>query len=287
LTIARSSISARVTLFLGLELSNLEKYRAKKKLGRLLGRAFGNGDAVDDEEDDSTFDQTSWKSPLMGKYVSLSTTCRHVTLSKLFHQLSTAVILFAGLLVGIQTDDKFVDDYQVTLLVLDALILIAFTAEILIKVLAEGLYPCRYFFTISRATIHFAWWNVFDFVIVFGKIELGQYLLILTFTLSISFGCFSAGNYLLLFNSNTSILSTLRLVRILRVLRLVRSFPELQIIIEALITGLKSIGYIGELVFIFTLENSLFVSNLEMHRRIAHYRDLHIWNSRDNAIWTE
>ncbi|KAL3785904.1 hypothetical protein ACHAWO_006713 [Cyclotella atomus] len=263
----RSSISARVTLFLGLELSNLEKYRAKKKLGRLLGRAFRNGDARDDEEEDTTSDQTSWKSPLMGKYVSLSTACRHVTLSKLFHQLSTGVILFAGLLVGIQTDDKFVDDYQVTLSVLDALILIAFTAEVLIKVLAEGLYPCRYFFTISKATIHFAWWNVFDFVIVLG-------------------------NYLLLFDSNTSILSTLRLVRILRVLRLVRSFPELQIIIEALITGLKSIGYIGGLllivIYIFgILGTMLFGQNDPFHFGSLHMSILTLFRISTLEGWSD
>jgi hypothetical protein len=153
---------------LGLELSNLEKFRAKQKLSRLLGRAFGGEDAHDDEPED-TSDQTSpLKSPLMGMFVSLSTACRHIIVSKPFHQLSTVIILSAGLLVGIQTDDEFVDAYHVTLSVFDSLILIAFTAEILIKVLAEGLYPCRYFFTISWAGIHFAWWNVFDFVIVFG-----------------------------------------------------------------------------------------------------------------------
>jgi hypothetical protein len=88
------------------------------------------------------------------------------------------------------------------------------------------------------------------------------------------------------FNDNSSILSTLRLVRILRVLRLVRSFPELQIIIEALITGLKSIGYIGELIF--TLLESFHCFPLTRQcRRFAPHRDLHLWNPWHNAIWTE
>jgi voltage-gated sodium channel len=37
----------------------------------------------------------------------------------------------------------------------------------------------------------------------------------------------------------------LRLLRLLRVLKLVKSLPDLQLIVDALVQGLASIGYIG------------------------------------------
>ena len=49
----------------------------------------------------------------------------------------------------------------------------------------------------------------------------------------------------------SSLLSMLRLLRLMRVLKLVKAFPELRIIIEALIAGFGSISFVTVILFIF------------------------------------
>lgn len=105
--------------------------------------------------------------------------------------------------------------------ILDLLILIIFTFEVVVKIVAKFDEPLRYFYE-NR---HFDRWNCFDFFIVVGSLvpsEQGGMLVIL------------------------------RLLRLLRVLKLLKAFPELQVIVEALIQGLGSITYIAMiLVLVF------------------------------------
>ena len=103
---------------------------------------------------------------------------------------------------------------------LEILILIIFTAEVVIKVVAEFDKPFRYFYNNGIDG-----WNNFDFVIVVGS--------------------------LLPTEGGGGMLVILRLLRLLRVLKLLKAFPKLQVIVKALISGLSSISYIAMILMLF------------------------------------
>eukprot|EP00638_Chattonella_subsalsa_P020096 CAMPEP_0117860898 /NCGR_PEP_ID=MMETSP0950-20121206/4059_1 /TAXON_ID=44440 /ORGANISM="Chattonella subsalsa, Strain CCMP2191" /LENGTH=768 /DNA_ID=CAMNT_0005711163 /DNA_START=165 /DNA_END=2467 /DNA_ORIENTATION=+ len=130
--------------------------------------------------------------------------------SAVFNQTILFFILFAAILVGVQSYDSLEDNAVVV--VFDWIILTVFTLEVVVKVLAEGNKPWRYFTGSERA------WNTFDFSIVL-------------FCLPI-------------IPVNSSSIAFLRLMRLLRVTKLFNRIPELQIIVLGLILGLKSIVYV-------------------------------------------
>lgn len=129
-----------------------------------------------------------------------------------FQRLVTAVILFAGVLAGVETYPDVVAEYGLYLHILDWAVMVLFIIEIVIKIGAEGRTWWRYFWDP---------WNVFDFTIV------ALCLLPLP-------GFFMA----------------LRLARVLRVLRLVRALPRLQILVVALLKSIPALGYVGLLLFL-------------------------------------
>jgi voltage-gated sodium channel len=125
-----------------------------------------------------------------------------------FHYLVTAVIVFAGAIVGIETSPALVARHGQLLHLLDRAILAVFILEIVIKLAAEGRTPWRYF----RDPF-----NCFDFTIVaVTLLPLGaQYV------------------------------TVLRLLRLLRVLRLVHALPRLQILVSALLKSIPSMAYVA------------------------------------------
>lgn len=140
-------------------------------------------------------------------------TLNRIVHSDRFHHFITAVILFAAVLVGVETYPNMVARYGPLLHVFDGIVLAIFVVEILMKMGAEGSRPWRFF----RDP-----WNVFDFVIVavvFLPID-GQYV------------------------------TVLRLARLLRVLRLVHAVPRLQILVSALLKAIPSMGYVSMLLFL-------------------------------------
>jgi voltage-gated sodium channel len=130
-----------------------------------------------------------------------------------FQNFIIAVILAAGVVVGVQTYGDFAARHQTVLHFLDQTILWIFVVEVVIKIGAEGRRPWRYF----RDP-----WNLFDFVIV-----------------AVCFMPFGG-----------SMVAVLRLARLLRVLKLVRALPDLQIIVMALLKSIPSMFYISILLFI-------------------------------------
>jgi voltage-gated sodium channel len=104
----------------------------------------------------------------------------------------TLTILAAGVVVGIQTE---MDASTPLLDVMDILILSVFTFEVIVKVMAEGDEPLRYFNDN---------WNCFDFFIVFAC-----FIFMLPFMPDVG-----------------SMLAMLRLLRLLRVLKLVKALPQ-------------------------------------------------------------
>lgn len=130
-----------------------------------------------------------------------------------FQNFVTFVILFAAVLVGVETSPALVERYGAPLHALDRAVLGVFVVELLVKIGAEGARPYRFFKDP---------WNVFDFVIVavvFLPIQ-SQYV------------------------------TVLRLARLLRVLRLIRAVPRLQILVSALLKSIPSMGYVSLLLLL-------------------------------------
>jgi len=138
---------------------------------------------------------------------------RAVADSGVFQRLILGTILFAGVLVGLETYPEVVARHGGVLHALDQLVLAIFVIEIVIKMGAEGSRPWRYFAD---------GWNVFDFVIVAV--------------------CFLP--------LDAHYVTVLRLARLLRVLKLVRSLPRLQLLVGALLRSLPSMGYVALLLFL-------------------------------------
>jgi voltage-gated sodium channel len=138
----------------------------------------------------------------------VSALARRIVDAKAFQLAITLVIVFAGVLVGLETDAGLIASHGDLLHALDRIVLAIFVGEIAIKLLAEGRSPLRYF----RDP-----WNVFDFVIVvlcFLPMD-GQYV------------------------------TVLRLLRLLRVLRLLHALPRLQLLVAALLHSIPSMGYVA------------------------------------------
>lgn len=139
---------------------------------------------------------------------------KQIAESAWFNRFIVAVIVFAALVVGLETYPEIVQEHGTVLRLLDRLIIAIFVTEIAVKLGALGRkWPA--FFRDG--------WNVFDLVIVI----------------------------LCLVPFHTEFVAVFRLVRILRVLRLVSALPRLQMIIGALLKSLPSIAYIGVLLLLF------------------------------------
>ncbi len=158
---------------------------------------------------------------------------RKVANASWFTQFVTAVILIAGVLVGIETYPSVVEKHGTLLHLADRIILIIFTLEVVVKMGAEGSRPWRYF----RDP-----WNVFDFMIV-----VAAYMPV-----------------------DAQFITVLRLARVLRVLKLVRALPKLQILVSALLKSIPSMGYVSLLLlllfYLFAVTGTfLFSANDPVH----------------------
>ncbi len=164
--------------------------------------------------------------------------------SSWFNNFILAVILGAGVVVGIQTYGEQVAHMKDLLWTLDQIILFIFLVEVIIKMAAEGNRPLRYF----RDP-----WNVFDFSIVAV--------------------CYLA---LLFPEVEGAYVAVFRLARVLRVFRIVRTIPKLRLLVNTLLKSIPSIGYIGILlsvifyiyatmgVFLFRYNDPVHFGNLQL-----------------------
>lgn len=145
----------------------------------------------------------------------------------------------AGVLVGLQTYKSFYAENEIIFNIIDKSILIIFTLEVIIKILAEGNKPFNFF----RSG-----WNIFDFTIV--VLCLGEPF----------------------FAESAVFLPVLRLIRVLRVLRLVTAIPKLQLIVGTLLRSLPSMFYVGILLSLIfyiygTMGVFIFADNDPIHFR--------------------
>ena len=139
--------------------------------------------------------------------------CKKTAESKWFQNLVTVAILVAGILVGISTYPDFSQKHAQLLELLNQIILGIFIVEVVVKIIAEGKKPWRYFNDS---------WNIFDFIIV-----------------AAAFMPFGGGS-----------VAILRLLRLLRVLKLVKALPKLQMLVGALLKSIPSMTYVSILLFL-------------------------------------
>jgi voltage-gated sodium channel len=142
--------------------------------------------------------------------------CEAIVDNGMFQKFIFATIVVAGILVGLQTYGESVAQYETLFERADTVILAIFTLEVVLKMVGKGPRYLSYF----RDS-----WNVFDFLIVAVALV-----------------------SLFLPTLNAGFVAVLRLVRILRVFKLVTAIPKLQLLVNALLKSIPSMGYIGMLL---------------------------------------
>ena len=181
--------------------------------------------------------------------------CKGVADSQWFTNFILGVIVLAGVVVGMQTYKEFEVENHALLSTLDTVILWIFVLEAVIKIISKGKRPLDYFKDP---------WNVFDFTIVVV--------------------CFLpiGGKFI----------PVLRLARVLRVLKLVSAIPRLQILVNAVLKSIPSIGYVfllGILHFYIygCMATFLFSDNDPVHFRNLQTSMLSLFRAVTLEDWTD
>jgi voltage-gated sodium channel len=155
------------------------------------------------------------------QFNKITETCKKIVASPSFNQFVLAIIVLSGVLIGMETYPQF-DAHRPEgrpigkwLLLLQDIILWLFVAEAVIKILACGSKPWKYFENP---------WNVFDFLIIAV--------------------CF------LPLPIDPKFIMVFRMARLLRALRLLTALPRLQILVSALLKSIPALGYVGILLLL-------------------------------------
>jgi voltage-gated sodium channel len=164
--------------------------------------------------------------------------CRKVSRAKWFSNFILLIIGMAAVVVGMQTYKAFELKHRVILDALDFIVLGIFILEAVIKIVAEGKTPLNYFKDP---------WNVFDFSIV------------VVCLLPIE-----ANNFV----------AVLRLARVLRVLKLVSAIPRLQVLVNAVLKSIPSIGYVFILALLHFYIYGCMATFLYSDNDPVHFRNL-------------
>eukprot|EP00615_Pteridomonas_danica_P003987 CAMPEP_0114330520 /NCGR_PEP_ID=MMETSP0101-20121206/1809_1 /TAXON_ID=38822 ORGANISM="Pteridomonas danica, Strain PT" /NCGR_SAMPLE_ID=MMETSP0101 /ASSEMBLY_ACC=CAM_ASM_000211 /LENGTH=870 /DNA_ID=CAMNT_0001460565 /DNA_START=45 /DNA_END=2657 /DNA_ORIENTATION=- len=189
-----------------------------------------------------------------------------------FENFVTLTILVAGVMEGIDTELNGAANpdsgrrLNVLLWYADVVITWIFTVEVLVKVVAEDWHPWRYFND---------GWNRFDFVIVFTS-----WVPLLLEAAGVGGG------------SGLGALKLLRLLRLFRIMRVIKKLPELTVIVDALLVGMESIGFIALILFVvfylFAVGGMmLFQSNDPWHFGRLHRALLTLFRIATFEDWTD
>jgi len=160
--------------------------------------------------------------------------------SGLFRYFILGVILVSAIIVGIETYPSVYQSHHSLLHTIDRIILIIFAIEISLKILAKGTRPWSFFKDP---------WNVFDFIIVAV--------------------CFIPG-------IDTHYVAVLRLARVLRVFRVISIFPKLQLLVNALLKSIPSMGYVIVLLALIFYIYAVMGTFLFGINDPVHFGNLHI-----------
>ena len=176
--------------------------------------------------------------------------------SSLFRYFILAVIIAAGVIVGLETYPAIHDRFAHSFHLIDQTIIYIFVVEIILKLLSYGKKPWLYFNDP---------WNVFDFIIVAV--------------------CFIP-------TIDTHFVTVLRLARILRVFRVISIFPKLQLLVNALLKSIPSMGYVVVLLFLVfyiyaVIGNFMFAKNDPVHFGSLHTAMISLFKVLTLEGWTD
>lgn len=160
--------------------------------------------------------------------------------SYLFRNFILGIIIISGVIVGMETYPQLYLKNVALFHAVDQLIIGIFVFEMVLKLLSFGTSPLNYFKDP---------WNVFDFMIV-----------------AIFF----------VPNVDTHFVAVLRLARILRVFRIISVLPKLQILVNALLKSIPSMGYVVVLLSIVFYIYAVAGSFLFGKSDPVHFGSLHI-----------
>jgi voltage-gated sodium channel len=168
------------------------------------------------------------KSPYRwGVYSRFAEMCKTTAENPVFAGVVTFTIIVAGVTVGIEQNHDPEEgtpaleaprNLDLILWYMDVVINWIFTVEVTMKILGEDWHPWTYFYS---------GWNQFDFVIVF-----------------------CSWLPLLMAGGLPFPLKLLRLLRLFRILRVIKFLPALAVIVESLLVGMESIGFIAIILFV-------------------------------------
>jgi len=144
-------------------------------------------------------------------FEAMQSFCQRLCEGTGFRSFVLGLILFAALLVGLETNAALMARAGGLLQTLDRVVLALFVVELAVRIVACGRRPWRFLADP---------WNVFDFVIV----------------------------AVCLLPVQAGFAAVLRLVRVLRVMRLITAVPKLQILVGALLKSIPSMAYVGLLL---------------------------------------
>lgn len=157
-----------------------------------------------------------------------------------FRNFILGLIVLSGIIVGIETYPELHNRYLSLFHAIDRLIIWIFVTELALKMLTQSPRFWRFFADP---------WNIFDFIIVAV--------------------CFIP-------NTDTHFFTVLRLARILRVFRLISVLPKLQVLVNALLKSIPSMGYVVVLLsivfYIYAVAGSFLFSKTDP----AHFGSLHV-----------
>jgi voltage-gated sodium channel len=165
---------------------------------------------------------------------------QQIAYSRWFHDLILSLILLSGILVGMETYPRYHPDTPVghVLLLIQDVILWVFVVEAAIKIGAHGSKPWLYFTNP---------WNLFDFTII-----------------AICFLPIGA-EFAMVF----------RMARLLRTLRLFTALPRLQVLVNALLKSIPSLGYVGVLLLLHFYIYAVMGTFLFQHNDPIRFGNLH------------
>ena len=224
-----------------------EAARIREEIAYNLRMALGRVDELKTEsmkaryKPDGEQKRSRWERYL-DSYLSLGKLIdRFVLRTAVWNNSMTGTIIVASALVGMQTDWRLMryPNNVVAASVVEDIVLITFTLEIALKIVALGDKPLAFFND---------YWNWFDVIIVAGSWVPGT----------------------------GQSLTMLRLLRLLRVLKLVRRLPQLGVIINALINGASSVSYIGLVLLLFLYVYSIIGMLLFAESDPWHFGQLHL-----------
>jgi voltage-gated sodium channel len=185
----------------------------------------------------------------------MSTALRRLADTSAFQGFVTAVIVLAGVVVGMETYPTIQNSIGPALHLINQIILGIFILEVMIKIGAEGSRPWRYFQDP---------WNVFDFSIVAASL--------------LPFGGGSV--------------AVVRLLRLLRVLRLLKAVPRLQLLVNALLKSIPSMFYVSLLLmllfYVYAVASTLlFGANDPIHFSSLHLSMVSLFRAVTLEDWTD